>query len=373
MPSLDYHEDASSGMPGNRLFLDNDILYFGNANDFYMRWDGTDFDVVPLANNSIFKFGTGALGVDLWVYGATGTQYTWWDASSSEILLEGIALNIRDSDAGLAELNFGDADDMAMYWTSTGKFHLMPVAAGVAWEIGDATHGSDLKLFGTGSSYLEWDQSAAALTLADALILVKDYDAGVAEINFGDSSDIAMHYTSTGVFKTIPAAAGGAWEVGDATHGLDLKIFGTGSSYLEWDQSAAVLTLSDGMILIKDLDAGVGELNFGDGSDVAMHWTSTGKFYAIPAADDSAWELGDGTHSFDLKIYGTTGASFFEFDTSADALLFTGTEIGLYPVGAAAPATANVGVGALKMFTNTTGIVLVLNTTGTTWSSIHPT
>lgn len=63
----------------------------GNAGDVEMRWDGTDFDVLAAANNSVIKFGNGTESFDVWTFGSSASEYLEWDASRDALLLQGNA------------------------------------------------------------------------------------------------------------------------------------------------------------------------------------------------------------------------------------------------------------------------------------------
>jgi len=68
---------------------DSDEIEFGDGVDVTMAWDGTDFDVLAAADDSVIKFGTGTNSFDVWVYGNIATSYLLWDASQDVIELRG--------------------------------------------------------------------------------------------------------------------------------------------------------------------------------------------------------------------------------------------------------------------------------------------
>jgi len=72
-------------------FNDSVKLDFGSSQDVTMAWDGTDFDVLPAANNSVIKFGNGTLSFDLWAYGSAAANYLEWDASANALYIRGAA------------------------------------------------------------------------------------------------------------------------------------------------------------------------------------------------------------------------------------------------------------------------------------------
>lgn len=61
----------------------------GNAGDLQLRWDGTDFDVLALADDQVFNFGNGTQSWDVITYGNTANAYLEWDASLDQLGLRG--------------------------------------------------------------------------------------------------------------------------------------------------------------------------------------------------------------------------------------------------------------------------------------------
>lgn len=61
----------------------------------------------------------------------------------------------------------------------------------------------------------------------------------------------------------------------------------------------------------------------GDGNDVGWRWTGSA-FDLIPAADDTVWNIGNGTLSFDLNIYGNIPTAYMGWDASANLLSLNG-------------------------------------------------
>lgn len=72
---------------------DNDIQEYGDATggDVSMRFDGTDFDVLANADDTVWKWGTGTKAFDMWWYGDIADHYILWDASTQTLSLEGQA------------------------------------------------------------------------------------------------------------------------------------------------------------------------------------------------------------------------------------------------------------------------------------------
>ncbi len=75
----------------NTLLLeDNVILGFGNttaAPDIYMRWDGTNLDILSTATDEspAIHIGVNTAGIDLTLYGATTGAKVIWDASDDAL------------------------------------------------------------------------------------------------------------------------------------------------------------------------------------------------------------------------------------------------------------------------------------------------
>ena len=71
------------------IFNDSALLVFGTGSDVTARFDGTDFDVLAAADDTIIKFGTGTNSFDIWIYGNIATAYLDTDASASLVRLNG--------------------------------------------------------------------------------------------------------------------------------------------------------------------------------------------------------------------------------------------------------------------------------------------
>ena len=69
-------------------------------------------------------------------------------------------------------------------------------------------------------------------------------------------------------------------------------------------------------------------LLFGDGSDVTVTWDATDLHVAV-AANNTVLNIGDGTLSADIKVFGSAAANYMEWDASANALEFTNAQITL--------------------------------------------
>lgn len=59
--------------------------------DVRIRWDGTDLDILGYADDEVINFGDGTNSFDVKTYGNTASDYLLWDASASELSLQGAA------------------------------------------------------------------------------------------------------------------------------------------------------------------------------------------------------------------------------------------------------------------------------------------
>lgn len=71
------------------LHGDNVNIAFGDARDIYGRWDGTDFDLLAIADDTILKLGNGTNSFDVWVYGNEAGSYALFDASANKLAMTG--------------------------------------------------------------------------------------------------------------------------------------------------------------------------------------------------------------------------------------------------------------------------------------------
>lgn len=120
---------------------------------------------------------------------------------------------------------------------------------------------------------------------------------------------------------------------GTDKHGHDVKAFGeTTGKYFFWDASADTLyvkgtldlegTFNSGNIALIDNET----LTFGTGSDVVITWNGT-ELLIDAATNNSLIEIGDGTTSFDVKLFGNTSGDFLLFDASENLLATTDIDI----------------------------------------------
>ena len=232
--------------------------------DVSIAWDGTDLDMLPTVDDTVFKIGNGTLNMDVWLYGATATAALIWDASASKLYASGGA-SIAYNDS--SPLVLGNSADVSIEWDATNLV-ITAAADDSVIEIGDAnaTQASfDLKVYGnnaSGGSYMLWDASTNGLQFSGGSIIMQDND----NIYLGTQNDVAIKYTGNQMV-ILPAVDDTSIEFGISAgtqKSPDVRFWGNDSaSYMMWDASASRLAF---------LSGGYGELKT---------WTTSGGAIAI--------------------------------------------------------------------------------------------
>ncbi len=92
-----YVVDVSAGSLGSKKMTladfftlpDSLTIKFGTGSDVTMTWDGTDFDLLVAADDSVINVGNGTLSADVKVFGNTTADFSLWDASANTLFLQG--------------------------------------------------------------------------------------------------------------------------------------------------------------------------------------------------------------------------------------------------------------------------------------------
>ncbi|MFH1896250.1 MAG: hypothetical protein ABH814_02110, partial [bacterium] len=100
---------------GNVYMADSKNLYLGSDQDVYFGFDGTDVDVLSLADDAVWKWGQSGTAFDMWWYGNAVTNTIKVDASANTMTYDDIDLYMGDNDL----LVFGDGSDLQMRWDGT--------------------------------------------------------------------------------------------------------------------------------------------------------------------------------------------------------------------------------------------------------------
>lgn len=209
----------------------------GNAGDVELRWDATDLDLLAAANNTIFKIGNGTNSFDVWIYGSSTSHAVTWDASANILKLEDDDSIQFGTGGGVGP---GNAGDFALSFNATNL--LLLGADNSNFTIGDSTHGTDLKVFGTSTGdYFTWDASAAHLKFEDNVgVGFGSNTAGV-----GSLGDVVIKFDGTDLLVTQATADTNVkWGVSGA--GINHIFYGDTATYdMEWDQTNDRLLFKD--------------------------------------------------------------------------------------------------------------------------------
>lgn len=201
------------------IFGDNGKVVFGTGSDVTIRWDATDLDVLPAADDSIIKFGDGTLNFDLWFYGNAATTYWSWDASADSMKFEdNCFLGFGTNTAGP-----GTKGDINITWNGT-KLLVAQTTTNSAIDWGVDGAGIDMVFYGdTASANVTWDQSADRLT----------FNGAAATLGLRTASTTAVAITGATVLTL--ADSGGIFTVSQgAAYDIDLPspTTGAGCRYL---------------------------------------------------------------------------------------------------------------------------------------------
>ncbi|OQX91161.1 MAG: hypothetical protein B6D58_08785 [candidate division Zixibacteria bacterium 4484_95] len=354
--------DASAktlALDGIDLYLeDSDYLDFGDSQDVLMAWDGTDFDITAAADDSVINFGAANGNVfDVVINGDVTGESLDWDASSAEATIKTTVADTTSNSGLLVEItdNTATSGDGRGIYVDVKDGSASPVAAidvlaedttqalGIGARIQAAasatiTKGLEILAGASGVITTALDVSDAEITTAmsygDNTILgtgdIGSTDSEIGDVfladsksvQFGAGQDITMAWDGTD-FDILQATANSSIKLGVDNAGIDMKWYGdTASSYMEWDQSDDRLEFDGADINVQDSDI----VQFGDDQDVTMNWDGT-DFHIAAAADDSVLNVGDGTLSFDLKVYGGAASNLLTFDASANTWTYDDIDV----------------------------------------------
>jgi len=115
-------------------------------------YDGTQ-DIMTIKDDADgIIFGEDDDGVDIKFFGDTTGAYMLWDADTDDLKFEGgggLVFNDGDISLGDADyLNFGDAPDVTMRWTTGGVLELLPAAANSDMYLGSTSKPLDVVNYG---------------------------------------------------------------------------------------------------------------------------------------------------------------------------------------------------------------------------------
>ena len=196
--------------PGQALnILDNELLSFGskaspatsNGGDVSLKWDGTNLEILPDVDNAgAFHIGDGTLDMDLKIFMGAAADFVLFDNSGKTV-------------------DFG-ADDA----------------------------GIDVRFYGaTANALLTWDETNDALVFEPCDLVIKDGDLLAFGDKTGADADVSLKWDGTNLELLPDVDDTGAFNIGDGTPDMDLKVFlGTTSDFALFDNSRhAVLLQGD--------------------------------------------------------------------------------------------------------------------------------
>jgi hypothetical protein len=181
--------------------------------------------------------------------------------------------------------------------------------------------------------------TAGAITLADAEL-----------ITLGTGSDVTVQWDATNLLVAA-AADDEVIEIGDSAatqKSFDLKWYGNGANgadYLYFDASANLVYTTGVDLQFKDNDMLVFGTGAGGTGDAQMRWDAT-DLDLLPTADDSVFAIGNGTLSFDVKIFQGAAGNYWLFDASDNALELVGDS--RLDLSGATVAAGNTDGGVIK-------------------------
>jgi len=250
---------------------DADILEFGDSADIQMRWDGTDMDVLALADDQVWNWGNGTNSLDMVWFGNTASDSVTSDASANLVTHDGVDLRMNDDDL----IEFGDEQDWSIRYDEAGSDQLLIQGAT------GATAGTDFSIEGS---------SGAAGANAAGFVRMRASTGGAGTGATGGG---------TGGQAEVTAGAGGA---GDASDGGD----------------GGALSLNAGAG-----GAATAAGNAGDGGSVGLNGAAGGAAFADGGAAGTGSQTGvngGAGGAGALNVNGGTGGPVFVTGGNAGAI-----------------------------------------------------
>lgn len=333
------------GMKRLRL-RDDEKLVLGDSDDMTLQWDGSNFVMGTLNDDSLIEIGDSAatqVSYDLKWYAneAAGASYVYFDASANLIYTTGVDIQLKDADYLVFGTGSGASGDVNVTWDATNLV-IASVADGSLIEVGDSAASQksfDIKIYGhqnTGASYLYFDESADLLYTTGVDLQFTDADYLVFGTGAGAAGDVNVTWDGTNLIVAT-VADDKLIEIGDSAAtqlSFDWKWYAnenTGASYLYADASDNLLYTVGVDLQFKDSDYLVFGTGAGAAGDVNITWDGT-NLIVNTVADDKLLEVGDSAAtqlSFDVKWYANenAGASYLYCDASDNNIYTTGVDL----------------------------------------------
>jgi len=303
---------------------DDDILGFGDQaspGSLYMRWDGTDFDVLAYADDKVVKFGNGTYSLDVWIYGNTADDNIIFDASENMLNLDGVDLQLEDDDY----LYFGDSKDVTMRWINTGGFVILPDADKSDFTFGAADYAWDVIWYGDDTANSVTFTVTGNTVTFDAVDLVLGDDD---ILTFGDATapgDVYMRWDDTD-FSVLCAADNTDLIFGTGALSFDITWYGSSTgSLVVFSSTGDDVTFTGVGLSLEDDD----HLYLGDSSDVDMYFNGANNFYILPGTDLDNIYFGStaGDKSWDIIWTGAGAANTVTFGAAANTINLAAVDI----------------------------------------------
>ena len=287
-------------------YLDSVVVNWGTDLDVAVQWTGSKLTVVPLADDTEIELGNGTLSTDLQVFGNTTASGFSFDASADDLKLEDSTSLMFGTGAGAFQ---GNAGDVEIRWDAT-DLDVLAAADNSVIKIGATGNSFDLWLYGSDSTKtIVFDASADDLIFDDSV-----------SIMLGTGQDVEIRWDGTDL-DILAAADNSIVKWGAAGNSFDHWFYGSDADkYFSFDASADDLKLEDSVSLMFGTGAGAGP---GTAGDIEMRWDAT-DFDILGAADDLVLNIGNGTNSFDVTLFGNIAGSKVTWDASANVLRLNG-------------------------------------------------
>lgn len=261
-------------------------------------------------------------GHGLLLYADDDTTYnTIYTSTGGSLVIPAETATTYNNDVSLS---FGTDSDASITWISaTDYLYLSCTADGTDLKIGNGTLSFDVIWYGSASDNLvTFCSTGDIVTFSDIDLHLADND----HLYLGTGKDLDMYYDS-GDLQIIPAADADGMIFGDTDHGWTITVYGGTAS-----QNMIFTGGATNNLVFDDIDVKLGDsdiLGFGDDGtygNVYMRWDGT-DFHILGQADDKVINIGDGSNSFDIWVYGETAAANIIFDASENKLSLDGINL----------------------------------------------
>lgn len=208
-------------------YADSVPVQFGNAKDAAFNWDGTNLQLLPVADDTgAFNIGDGTTDMDVKIFMNTSAKYVLFDQSLSAVTFVATTLTLGADTTGT---------DFKLFGATTGNYLLWDASEDDLTLVGTATQ---LAVAGTTEST---STTTGSLRTAGGLACVGDFYAGDdlfltsgAVINFNAGNVTITHAANKLSFAGATAAGVNGYSfdmavgtIASEAHGVDVTTTGT--------------------------------------------------------------------------------------------------------------------------------------------------